>query len=69
MKVSGLDPDQGLVKLLVDKVKEITEKMKEIGGEIEKAESVDENSVAKLFEEVKIMVDSLPSRIEHRIRS
>ncbi|MDQ0639386.1 hypothetical protein QF042_002951 [Pedobacter sp. W3I1] len=71
MKVPGLDPDKSLVRLLVDKfvekVKEITEKKTEDGGEIEKVESVDENSVAKLFEEVKIMFDSLPSRIENRI--
>ncbi|GAA4457871.1 toll/interleukin-1 receptor domain-containing protein [Rurimicrobium arvi] len=65
-KVPGLDPDQSLVKDLVDKfvtkAKEITDKFKTPGAKTEK----EENSVAKLFEEVKIMFDSLPSRIESR---
>ena len=70
-KVPGLDPDQNLVKQLVDsfvkKSIEINEKLKTQSTKVEKAENVDENSVAKLFEEVKIMFDNLPSRIENRI--
>jgi hypothetical protein len=70
-KVPGLDPDQGLVKQLVDafvkKSIEINNKLKKVLSEGEKTENVDENSVAKLFEEVKIMFDALPSRIENRI--
>lgn len=69
-KVPGLDPEQSLVKHLVDefikKSVEITEKLKKQNTKSDKPEK-DENSVAKLFEEVKIMFDSLPSRIENRI--
>jgi len=70
-KVPGLDPDQNLVKQLVDafvkKSIEITDKIKKQNAKTPKVESVDENSVAKLFEEVKIMFDTLPTRIENRI--
>jgi hypothetical protein len=69
-KVPNLDPDPGLVKDLVDKFitksKEITDKLKP-KAKTDKAENVDENSVAKLFEEVKIMFDSLPSKIESKL--
>jgi hypothetical protein len=69
-QVKGLDPDQDVVKILVEK---FVAKSKEIADNIEKenhsddTETVDENSVAKLFEEVKIMFDALPSRIENRV--
>jgi hypothetical protein len=70
-KVPGLDPDTSLVKQLVDgfitKAKAITERFENQKATAEKPEKEDENSVAKLFEEVKIMFDSLPSRIENRI--
>jgi len=70
-KVPGLDPDATLVRQLVDnfvrKVNDITEKLKNKTTANNKPDKVDENSVAKLFEEVKIMFDSLPSRIENKI--
>lgn len=70
-KVPGLDPDATLVRTLVDgfvaKAVEITEKYKNPIVPNNKSEKEDENSVAKLFEEVKIMFDSLPSRIENRL--
>lgn len=70
-KVPGLDPDQILVKQLVEsfvtKAAEITNKIDGKDTKGTKAEKNDENSVAKLFEEVKIMFDSLPGRIENRI--
>ncbi len=70
-KVPGLDPDQNLVKQLVDtfvkKAIEITDKFKVTVSETGKSDKDDENSVAKLFEEIKIMFDSLPSKIENRI--
>lgn len=70
-KVPGLDPDPTLVKQLVDsfvaKAAEITEKYKNKTVATDSNEKEDENSVAKLFEEVKIMFDSLPSRIENRL--
>jgi hypothetical protein len=70
-KVPGLDPDPALVKQLVDvfvkKAIEITNKFKIQIPEADKQDKDDENSVAKLFEEIKIMFDSLPSRIENRM--
>lgn len=71
MKVPGLDPDRSLVEMLVDKfvakVTEITDKMKATDGEVDQPATADQNSAAKLFEEVKIMFDNLPSRIESRL--
>ncbi|MBA4852935.1 toll/interleukin-1 receptor domain-containing protein [Emticicia sp. BO119] len=70
-KVPGLDPDPTLVKQLVDgfivKAVEITEKYKNQILTTDKSDKEGENSVAKLFEEVKIMFDSLPSKIENRL--
>ena len=68
-KVPGLDPDQKLVEQLVqgfyNKATEIIAKSQK---KPEKTAAVkDENIVAKLFEEVKIMFESLPSRIERKI--
>lgn len=70
-KVPGLDPDPSLVKQLVEsfvnKSSEINEKLQKQNLKPQQVESVDENSIAKLFEEVKIMFDTLPLRIEKRI--
>jgi hypothetical protein len=68
-KVPGLDPDTDLVGQLVEafhqKANEIiaTHPKKKENA----VEEPNENIVAKLFEEVKIMFESLPSRIENRI--
>ena len=68
-KVPSLDPDQQLVAQLVQsfhkKALEILAKNKEQTKE--SSEETNENIVAKLFEEIKIMFESLPSRIENRI--
>jgi TIR domain len=70
-KVPELDPDHNLVKTLVEefheKASEIIEEFEEQETTNVKSESIDENSIAKLFEEVKIMFDNLPSRIESKI--
>ncbi|MBW4888654.1 toll/interleukin-1 receptor domain-containing protein [Mucilaginibacter sp. HMF5004] len=71
VKVPGLDPDRSMVEMLVDKfvakVTEITGNMKAVNGEAEQSAVADQNSAAKLFEEVKIMFDSLPARLENRL--
>lgn len=69
-KVPGLDPDQELVEQLVEHF--ITKAQDIINAQTEEdkdnpSENINENIVGKLFEEVKIMFDSLPSRIENRI--
>jgi hypothetical protein len=68
-KVPGLDPDQKLVEQLVQgfhtKASEILAKSQK---KPEKSiEAKDDKMVVKLFEEVKLMFESLPSRIENRI--
>jgi hypothetical protein len=68
-KVPGLDPDQQLVEQLVQnfhkKALEILAKNQEQthGNE----EVTNENINTKLFEEIKIMFENLPSKIENRI--
>lgn len=68
-KVPGLDPDPNLVGQLVEafhkKATEIIEKTDKQPVKIEKP--TNEDIVAKLFEEVKIMFESLHSRIESRV--
>ncbi|MBI3583770.1 MAG: toll/interleukin-1 receptor domain-containing protein [Nitrospinae bacterium] len=70
-KVPGLDLDEQLVKTLVEnfkkKISEIIAKNSKAATEVKKKEDVAETSVAKLFEEVKIMFEDLPSRIERRV--
>jgi hypothetical protein len=70
-KVPGLDPDENIVKTLVESFKaksaEIISKNTNIPEVSNKVEDVAETSVAKLFEEVKIMFEDLPSRIENRV--
>lgn len=69
-KRPDLDPDEKTVKTQVEtfvsKAAEITGKMQKPDDTKDK-DKVDGNSVAKLFEEVKIMFDDLPSRIEGRV--
>jgi len=67
--VPGLDPDkthlEHLVQLFHKKATEILKKYQM--PTVEVAQEANDNLVAKLFEEVKIMFDSLPSRIESRL--
>ncbi len=53
------------VRLFIDKVK----KLLSAKGEIKALPETDETSVAKLFEEVKVMVRELPERVDDRVRS
>lgn len=69
-KVPGLDPDEQIVKTLVENFR--TKSVEIINNsqrtvEEQKKEDVADTSVAKLFEEVKIMFEDLPSRIESRV--
>lgn len=67
-KVPGLDPDEQIVKSLVEAFKKKTEQIITVSAKpIAKKDNVEETSVAKLFEEVKIMFEDLPSRIESRV--
>ena len=55
------------VKLFKDKIMDIIRKIEDDNGETEKDEKVDESLVSKLFEEIKLMFQELPTRIEGRI--
>jgi TIR domain len=68
-KVPGLNPPHSHVEKLVQEFhKKAGEIVKKIQTKPEKPEQeTNDNIVAKLFEEVKIMFESLPSRIENRI--
>ena len=68
-KVPGLNPPHSHVeKLVQDFHKKASEIVKKIEKQPEKGnKETNENIVAKLFEEVKIMFETLPSRIENRI--
>ncbi len=69
-KVPGLEQDLHVIKPLAEiflkRVNEVISTTQEELVPIQKAENA-EISVAKLFEEVKIMFEDLPSRIENRI--
>ncbi len=70
-KVPGLDPNKQIVETQVEDFKqksnEIIAKNSKPIASVEKKDNVAETSVAKLFEEVKIMFSDLPSRLENRV--
>jgi hypothetical protein len=68
-KVPGLDPDQKLVEQLVQGFhKKASEIIAKIQKNPEKTTEVSNDKiVAKLFEEVKLMFENLPSVIENRV--
>ncbi len=67
-KVPGLDPDRQIIKTLVEmflrKVPELV--VKKVKTEKQAEEANTDSSVVKLFEEVKIMFQDLPAKIEKR---
>ncbi len=69
-RVSGLEPDQSVVTAQVATFKvSVAEALKTLHGQkkAEKKETVDESSVAKVLEEMKLIVRELPIRFEDRI--
>jgi hypothetical protein len=68
-RIPGSEPDHDAIQMQVQTFKTRVAKALEVlaqqGGD-EAANPVDDTSVAKLFEEVKIMFQDLPSRIESR---
>jgi hypothetical protein len=68
-QIPNADPDRDAVEM---QTKQFFEKAKELGagmeqGPHEEKPAVDDTSVAKLFEEVKVMFQDLPSRVQDRI--
>jgi hypothetical protein len=69
-RIPNSEPDRDAIAMQVrsftEKAKSVLEKLGESANE-ETQQAIDETSVAKLFEEVKVMFQDLPSRIEGRL--
>lgn len=67
-RIPGSDPVRDIVKEQVIAFKDKVAKLEEANeSDATEAEESDAASVAKIFEEVKVMFQDLPSRIEHRL--
>ncbi len=69
-RVAGLEPDEDVVKAQVQVFKKRCEEvLKKLSTpkKQEKQEAADEGALAKVLEEMKLMVRELPSRIEQRV--
>lgn len=67
-RIPNAEPDRDVVKMQVASFREKALKaINEANNDENKPESADSTSVAKLFEEVKVMFQDLPLRIEKRI--
>jgi hypothetical protein len=69
LRIPDAEPNRGAIALQVRAFKErVSEILNGLDEEAEDDEAVDESSVAKLFEEVKIMFEDLPSRVEGKLK-
>jgi hypothetical protein len=69
-RIPGLEPDKDVVTNQVKAFKaSVAEVLKALGGQkkVEKKEAVDEGAVAKVLEEMKLIVRELPLRLEQRM--
>lgn len=69
-RVSGLEPDADVVKAQVQAFKKSCEevlKKLNVPKKQEKQDAIDQGTVAKVLEEMKLMVRELPSNIEQRV--
>jgi hypothetical protein len=69
-RIPGLEPDKDVVTNQVQTFKaSVAEVLKALGGQkkVEKKEVVDEGAVAKVLEEMKLIVRELPMRLEQRM--
>ena len=69
-RIPNSEPDREAIAMqvrsFIEKAKSVLDKLDQ-GAEEEDQPAIDETSVAKLFEEVKVMFQDLPSRIEGRL--
>lgn len=69
-RIPGAEPDRDVVKMQVEtfkqKVQPLLEKQK-LPQDQNSVDKQDETSVAKIFEEIKVMFQDLPGRIERRV--
>lgn len=70
-RIPNSEPDQDVIKIQVEsfkkKASEIIAKQAKPKKEETEGELMEDASVAKLFEEIKVMYQDLPSRIERRV--
>jgi hypothetical protein len=67
-QIPNADPDRDAIKMQTEQFfKKAKEFVSEDGEAEETKPTVDDTSVAKLFEEIKVMFQDLPSRLEDRI--
>lgn len=67
-RIPNAEPDRDIVVNQVEAFKaKVAEIMEAQGRKQEKPKKVDNSSIAKLFEEIKVMYQDLPSRIEDRV--
>ncbi len=66
-RIPNADPDREVIKVQVQVfIQKTSQILAKLDSDKEK-DTVDETSVAKIFEEVKVMFQDLPSRVENRI--
>jgi hypothetical protein len=70
-RIPGSEPDHDAIQMQVrsfkGKIDEVLSALSTENGDGDPSSSVDDASVAKIFEEVKVMFQDLPSRIEGRL--
>ena len=67
-RIPNAEPDRDVVKIQVEAFKQkISPLFEAKSAEIRTKEEADEASIAKIFEEIKVMFQDLPGRIERRI--
>jgi len=70
-RIPNSEPDEGTIKFQVGKFKEkidkITKTKIESAPKAQRSEKEEDNSSAKLFEEIKVMFQDLPSRVENEL--
>ena len=68
-RIPGAEPDQDVVKMQVEAFKQKIEPMLQKQKQPRDEQANETTSVAKIFEEIKVMFQDLPGRIERRVDS
>lgn len=72
-RIPNSEPDEVTIKFQVEKFKQNIDKIiktkKESTPKTQRSEKEEDNSAARLFEEIKVMFQDLPSRIENNVNN
>jgi hypothetical protein len=67
-RIPNAEPDREVIEMQVKSFRQkAAEILKELDSDVQEEEPSGEDSVAKLFEEIKLMFQELPSRVEGRL--